>query len=182
MLWSAFTLAFFGFLRSSEFTSPSSSYFNSLAHLSCSVISITTHGSLILQLTSPKLIPFGRVVPSHSLHLAGQYVLYGPCTVIWNNSLPAVPPPCISSLQGYFSPGLFLTRDKVPSILRLLLQHLGFFTESYASHSFRIGAATTAAEAGLPSGLSIPFPDGPAIAPPNISEHLLQYSKRSLPS
>ena len=34
MLWSAFTLAFYGFLRSSEFTSPSASQFNPLVHLS----------------------------------------------------------------------------------------------------------------------------------------------------
>ena len=33
MLWLAFTLAFYGFLRSSEFTSPSSSQFNPLVHL-----------------------------------------------------------------------------------------------------------------------------------------------------
>ena len=53
----------------------------------------------------------------------------------------------------FFSTEQFLTRDKVTSILRLLLQRLGFATESYASHSFRIGAATTAAEAGLPPWL-----------------------------
>ena len=50
----------------------------------------------------------------------------------------------------FFSSGQFLTRDKVTSVLRLQLQRLGFSTECYASHSFRIGAATTAAEAGLP--------------------------------
>ena len=33
MLWSAFTLAFYGFLRSSEFTSSSASQFNPLVHL-----------------------------------------------------------------------------------------------------------------------------------------------------
>ena len=60
MLWSAFTLAFFGFLRSSEFTSPSLSYFNSLVHLSCSDISFTSHGSLILQLKLSKTDPFRK--------------------------------------------------------------------------------------------------------------------------
>ena len=35
------------------------------------------------------------------------------------------------------------------SIFRIQLKHLGFSTDSYASHSFHIGATTTAAEAGL---------------------------------
>ena len=93
MLWSAFTLAFFGFLRSSEFTSPSSSYFNLLVDLSRSDISCTTHGSLnTAAKVTQKLFPFGRVVPSHSLPPAGRYVPYGQCTITWITSLPAVPP------------------------------------------------------------------------------------------
>ena len=60
MLWSAFTLAFFGFLRSSEFTSPSTSYFDSLVHLSHSDIRFTTQGSLIMQLKSSKTDPFRK--------------------------------------------------------------------------------------------------------------------------
>ena len=73
-------------------------------------------------------------------------------------------------------------RDKVTSILRLLLQRLGFATEAYASHSFSIGAATTAVEAGLPPSLSKPLGDGPATATPSTSGHLLQYSRHFLPN
>ena len=58
MLWSAFTLAFFAFLRSSKFTSPSSVRFNPLVHLSHSDISFTSAGSLSLQLKSSKTDPF----------------------------------------------------------------------------------------------------------------------------
>ena len=47
-----------------------------------------------------------------------------------------------------FHSGAYLTRAKVTSTLRTLLQRLSIPTELYASHSFRIGAATTAA--GLP--------------------------------
>ena len=89
-------------------------------------------------------------------------------------------PPRIAIPLYFFSTGQFLNREKVTSILRLLLQRLGFTTESYASHSFRIGAATTAAEAGLPPGLSKPLADGPATATPSTSGHLLQYSRQSL--
>lgn len=52
-----------------------------------------------------------------------------------------------------FQSGLYLTRAQVTSKLRLLLKRLHIPTELYASHSFRIGAATTAAEAGLPPWL-----------------------------
>ena len=42
MLWSAFTLAFYGFLRSSEFTSPPASQSNPLVHLSTTDVSVTS--------------------------------------------------------------------------------------------------------------------------------------------
>ena len=54
MLLSAFTLAFFAFLRSSEFTSPSTSHFNALSHLSACNISFNSDGSLSLHLKSSK--------------------------------------------------------------------------------------------------------------------------------
>ena len=60
MLWSAFTLAFFAFLHSSEFTSPSSTHFNPCVHLSHSDISFNTDGSLSLQLKSSKTDPFRK--------------------------------------------------------------------------------------------------------------------------
>ena len=52
-----------------------------------------------------------------------------------------------------FQSGAYLTRAKVTSTLRTLLQRLSIPTELYASHSFRIGTATTTAEAGLPPWL-----------------------------
>lgn len=148
MLWSAFTLAFFAFLRSSEFTSPSSVHFNPLVHLSRSDISFTSAGSLSLQLKSSKTDPF-RMGCSITLAPSGRSV----CAVRAMRRYLAHQLPGNSTPLYSFSTGQFLTRDKVTSILRLQLQRLGFATESYASHSFRIGAATTAAEAGLPPWL-----------------------------
>ena len=49
-----------------------------------------------------------------------------------------------------FQSEAYLTRAKVTLNLHTLLQRLSITTELYASHSFRISAATTAAEAGLP--------------------------------
>ena len=145
MLWSAFTLAFFGFLRSSEFTSPSSTHFNPQVHLARSDISFTSNRSLLLQLKASKTDPY-RMGCSITLSPSGRSV----CAVRAMHRYLAHQLPGNSTPLYFFSTGQFLTRDKVTSILRSQLQRLGFDTESYASHSFRIGAATTAAEAGLP--------------------------------
>ena len=78
--------------------------------------------------------------------------------------LPALFEPLISTLlhlQLYkkLAPYLMgvdslpLTRQQLTSALRHLLQHTEYNQQHYASHSFRIGAATTAAAAGLPAWL-----------------------------
>ena len=54
MLWSSFTLAFYGFLQFSEFTSPSASQFNPLVHLSTTNVSFTSTGCLALHLKASK--------------------------------------------------------------------------------------------------------------------------------
>ena len=51
---------------------------------------------------------------------------------------------------GKFNP---LTHRQLNAVLRHLLQQAGFNCINYASHSFRIGAATTAAAASLPPWL-----------------------------
>ena len=131
MLWSAFTLAFYGFLRSSEFTSPSASQFNPLVHLSTTDVSFTSTGCLLLIAPSHRSVCTVRALRKYlALHLtSGTSALY------------------------VFQSGNYLTRTKVTTIIRTLLQRLGISSELYASHSFRIGAATSAAEAGLPPWL-----------------------------
>ena len=49
--------------------------------------------------------------------------------------------------------GSFLTSLRLTSMLRSLLHQLGFNEDQNTGHSFRIGAATTAAAAGLPDWL-----------------------------
>ena len=55
MLWSVFTLAFYGFLWSSVFTSPSPSQFNPLVHLSTINVSFTSTRCLTLHLKASKM-------------------------------------------------------------------------------------------------------------------------------
>ena len=69
MLWSAFTLALYSFLRSSEFTSPSGTQFNPLVHLCFTNVSFTSEGCLTLHLKSSKTDPYRQgcsllIVPS----------------------------------------------------------------------------------------------------------------------
>ena len=102
MLWSAFTLAFFGFLRSSEFTPPSSTHFNPLVHLANSDISITSSGSLLLQLKASKTDPF-RLGCSITLSLSGRSV----CAVRAMHCYLAHQLPGKSTPLYFFSTGQF---------------------------------------------------------------------------
>ena len=52
-----------------------------------------------------------------------------------------------------FQSGSFLTRCRLPNETRFLLSKGGLNSGEFAGHSFRIGAATTAASANLPPWL-----------------------------
>ena len=148
MLWSAFTLAFYGFLRSSEFTSPSASQFNPLVHLSTTNVSFTSTGCLTLHLKASKTDPYRQgcsllIAPSHR----------SVCVLRALRKYLALRLTSGTSPLYVFQSGNYLTRAKVTTIIRTLLQRLGISSELYASHSFRIGAATSAAEASLPPWL-----------------------------
>ena len=113
MLSSAFTLAFFGFLSSSEFTSPSSTHFIQLVHLACSDISFTSDGSLLLQLKASKTDPF-QMGCSIMLTPSGCSV----CAVQAMHRYLAHQLPGNSTPLYLFSTGQFLTQNKETSILR----------------------------------------------------------------
>ena len=138
-------LAFYGFLHSSEFTSPSATQFNPLVNLCCLDVSFTPEGCLSLHLKSSKTDPYRQgcsllIAPSsHSV-----------CAVWSLRKYLSVHAVNGSTLLYVFQSGLYLTSAKVTSTLRTLLPCLSIPTEQYASHSFQIGAATTAAKAGLP--------------------------------
>ena len=137
MHWAAFTLAFFGFLRDSEFT-----YSSPPKH----------HQSNFYP-------PDNQTVENRSV--SPRYYLdhfEKPLTSLCSERSPR-----ISVLQrnptNLHEP-LFtlknsepLTRTVVNSNLRELLNQLGYVDKEYATHSFRIGAATTAAAANLPPWL-----------------------------
>ena len=132
MLWALFTVAFYGFFRASELIP---SLFWSTITLSSAQMSITLlqsktdpfqHGSTIhLFPTSSSTCPI-KAMTAYATHVDTSF----------NNPV---------FRAGRFNP---LTQKKPNKTLRNLLQQGGFNHINYSSHSFRIGAATTAAAAG----------------------------------
>ena len=143
MLKAARSLAFFGFLLVSELTVPA--YHTSRQFLARRDIQFLGH-QLTVFLTHSKTDQFGQ----------GSVITVG-C------SEDACCP--VSAMQHYleccrtplsrplflFRNGMPLTAKKFRAILRFHLKSLGFNPSLFNTHSFRIGAATAAAKAGMPS-------------------------------
>ena len=137
MLWSAFTLSFYGFLRASECLS-----------LTWSEITIDDN-HVTIKLHQSKTDIFRR---GQSIHIYSTDSSTCPVRAL---KLFATTTDTKASDSHVFSAGTFspLTRSKLTEIIRCLLVRAGMRPFHYASHSFRIGAATTAAAAGLPTWL-----------------------------
>ena len=147
MVWAAMTLAFFGFLHIGELTCDS--HFNSERHLTFSDLVFMPKSSpkyMLVRLKVSKTDPFRK----------GQTIVIGRAN---SNLCP------ISAMVAYlesrsplpnsgplftFQSGSFLTRGRFKSETRLLLSKGGLDSSEFAGHSFRTGAATTAASANLP--------------------------------
>ena len=146
MIWAAMNLCFFGFLRSGELCCPSATSFDGTAHLApedLSLDSLTCPSQLSITIKASKTDPFRLGV---TLVLGATKLDLCPLAAI----LPYV------ALRGAqagplfrFENGQFLTRDRFVAEVRTLLRAAGVDTPQYSGHSFRIGAATTAALAGL---------------------------------
>nr|XP_006815366.1 PREDICTED: uncharacterized protein LOC102808214 [Saccoglossus kowalevskii] len=147
MLWSAFTVAFFGFLRVSEFTATSPQHFDKTRTL---LIEDTTCAiELYVQLRASKTDPFRhgciiKIAPTFtSVCAVRAYTKY--CSI-------CAPSPQTPAFQ--FHSGSWLTRQSLTTHLRDLLTRAGIQNPRlYTTHSFRRGAATTAAEANVPDWL-----------------------------
>ena len=148
MLAAAFSLAFYGFLRISEFTLPSLNRFDARVHASAASIcwgreyltfhirqsktDQCSHGQRIhIPRVGGPLCPFAAMVR----YTAGRVLMKPPnCTPLFS-----------------FASGQPLTRPICLSHLRRLLRKAHYPAESFNTHSFRIGAATSAAQSGLSS-------------------------------
>ena len=148
MLWAAFTLAFFGFLRVSEFTYSSAKTFLSVKDI-VFIPNIKTPESLQVRIKQSKTDPFrhGTTLAISKSHSSVCAVIALREYLLQRNTSNIDEPLFI--LQN----GEPLTRTLLNANLRELLNILGYVEQEYAPHSFRIGAATTAAAANLPPWL-----------------------------
>ena len=144
MLWSAFTLAFFGFLRVSEFTADTLTRFRPESTLLDSDYSLTS--VLTLNIKASKTDPLRR---GHTVTIAPSRR-----SVCAMRAMHHYNPPATHKPLYRFVNGSYLTRQTLTKHVRNLLTHSMVPNSGhYASHSFRRGAATTAADAGLPDWL-----------------------------
>ena len=146
MIWAACAMAFFGFLRSSEFTVPSQSQFDPNLHLTLSDITLDSrHSPQIIQVnikqsktdpfrqgitlslgrTDHKICPVKAIVP----FLAASGKGPGPLFQLQNQQM--------------------LTRGMFSATLDKILTQLHLDKDQFNTHSFRIGAATSAKRAGM---------------------------------
>lgn len=150
MLWAACCLGFFGFLRSGEFTIPNQQAFDPTVHLTTSDITIDSH-------TDPSLVRVHLKTSKTDQFKQGMDVFLGKtnndlCPVAaLLNYLAARPP--IPGPLFIRSDGKPLTKPILVKLLKATLESAGFQPQVFNGHSFRIGAATTAAANGVPETL-----------------------------
>ena len=145
MLWAASCLGFFGFLRSGEFTCPSLAAFKPTM-LAPSDILVDSHPNpsfVTVHLRQSKTDTFGRGV---TLYLGRTHTPLCPVAALLNYLV----------LRGrshgplfLFQDGSTLSRQRLVLELRKALACTSFDASGFNGHSFRIGAATTAAENGF---------------------------------
>ena len=150
MLWAASTACFFGFFRIGEITTPSDASFNADLHLSFGDLAVdnpTAPSVVRIHLKSSKTDQFRR----------GVDVFIGSTH---NELCPVAAMMAYLAQRGghpgalfHFEDGTLLTPARFTARVRDALEALGHTGKSYAGHSFRIGAATTAAEKGLEDSL-----------------------------
>ena len=135
----------FAFLRSAEFTSPHANRFDPSSTLLRSDVTPQRGDTYRLNIKCSKTDPF-RSGSQLLLTPSGHQVCAVKALQEFLRSCSQPP----GTPLFVFQDGSYLTPTRLTSTLRSLLRSLGINDAAYASHSFRIGAATTAAAAGLP--------------------------------
>lgn len=150
MLWAAASMCFFGFLRVGEVIVPSGLAFDPSVHLSVADVSVDSHTTptyVAVNIKASKTDPFRQGV---TIYLGRTYYEICPVSAILRYLVErgSAPGPLFT-----FRDGRFLTRERFVLAVREALAAAGVDTSKYSGHSFRIGAATTAAERGVQDSL-----------------------------
>jgi hypothetical protein len=151
MLWAASSMCFFGFLRSGEVVVPSDTGFDPSVHLTYGDVKVdsTTMPRYLEVRTKPsKTDPFHKGV---SVFLGkGVGVLCRVSAVLdYLVRRGSVAGPFFFT----FADGRPFTRDRFVKAVREAMDQTGINSSLYTGHSFRIGAATTAAQRGVQDSL-----------------------------
>ena len=140
MIWAAMLVAFFGFLRISEYVSDYVRSYDPAFTLCCHDVKVSSWAADI-QLKCSKTDPFRQGV---TVRLAYNGTALCPITALIKYLRIH---PCRSGPLFQFSDGRFLTRRGFMRVLNTIKPE---GVVNMSTHSFRIGAATTAAAAGYP--------------------------------
>ena len=146
MMWAACCVAFFGCLRCGEFTVPSQSNYDPTIHLSY-------HDVLVDSKASPSMVIIHIKQSKTDTTRKGTHIVLGltgkeVCPV--KAILPYLV--CRGSKPGPLfvtADNHYLTQPLFRSKLHSLLAQIGLSADQFNTHSFQIGAATTADAAGL---------------------------------
>ena len=146
MLWAACSLAFFGFLRAGELSVPSDAAYDLKVHLNVSGIAVDNPVSptvIRVSIKQSKTDPFRRGV---DLFMGKTGTDLCPVKAMLQYLV-------VRGTQREalfrFQDGRLLTRQRFVKEVRKALQQAGIDQSKYCGHSFRIGAATTAAARGM---------------------------------
>ena len=150
MIWAACSLAFFGFLRLGELTVPSDNDYDPQTHLGLADITFdhpTRPSSMAVLIKQSKTDPFRKGV---TLSLGRTFSKLCPVAAMatYITQRGQRPGPLFQ-----FQDGRFLTRKRMVDYVQQALLKAKVDAGSYNGHSFRIGAATTAAAKGLEDSL-----------------------------
>ena len=147
MLWAACCLGYFGFMRSGELVAPADGQFDAGQHLTFADVSVDSSTRLSLLavcIKQSKTDPFRQ----------GTTIFMGKTDTIL---CPVAAMLAYMALRGSGEGPLFrlqdkqpLTRQRLVAAIHKVLAEAGLQPEQFAGHSFRIGAATTAAACGVP--------------------------------
>ena len=147
MLWAASCMCFFGFLRSGEIVVPSDGAYDPSAHLSYGDVRTDSLVNPSYITVASKTDPFRKGV---TVHIGATKSQLCPVAAVLAYMVQR------GSQAGpffLFEDGRRLTRDRLVAEVRRALERAGVDPSHYSGHSFRIGAATTAAACGLQDSL-----------------------------
>ena len=151
MLWAAACTGFFGFLRAGEFTVPSLREYDPEVHLSLADLAVDSHTNPTLirvRIKQSKTDPF-RLGADIFLGASSAPICHVQALVNYIAVRSPGPGPLFC-----FESGSPLSRASMVSEVQQALTNTGLEAAGFTGHSFRIGAATTAAKRGFEDSLN----------------------------